>query len=484
MSFAFTENQRRAIEHRGGALLVSAAAGSGKTRVLTERLLRRVTDPAAPVDIDRFLVITYTRAAAAELRDRIMEALAKEAASRPGDGRTRRQQSLCCRAPIGTIHSFCSAILREYSQALGISPAFFVMDEDRAEAMKHSVAARLLDKRYEQIESDAAFRLLADTVGAGRDDSRLEKTLLELCEKLRSLPYPEDWVAQQRAAFALEGVTDAGETQWGKKVLAALRETAEFWAVELEDACGEIAGADAKLQKAYGDPFSDAAALFRGFLRAADEGWDRARAALGEPYPRLGRLVKYDGPAAQERLKAVWNGAKKAFGALAEAFSSDSGALLADLRATAPAMDALLRLATEFDRAYSAEKARRAVLDYSDLEHLALRLLVDKGTGGPTAVARELSCRYAEIMVDEYQDVNAVQELIFRALSRNGQNLFLVGDVKQSIYRFRLADPTLFLDKYAHYAPASEAPPGAPRRILLQENFRSRRPILDRKSVV
>ena len=484
MSVSFTDSQLLAIESRGSAVLVSAAAGSGKTRVLTERLLRRVADPAAPVDVDRFLVITYTRAAAAELRDRIMTALASKAASRPADGRIRRQQSLCCRAPIGTIHSFCSAILREYSQALGISPAFSVLDEDRAEAMKRSVAARLLDKRYEQIESDAAFRLLADTVGAGRDDSRLEKTLLELCEKLRSLPYPEDWAERQRAAFALSGVTDAGETVWGREMLDAFRETAGFWAEELESACGRIAGADAKLQKAYGAPFSDAAALFRGFLGAVSGGWDRARAALGEPYPRLGRLVKYDDGETQERLKAVWNGAKKAFGALAEAFSADSAALLADLRATAPAMDALLRLSSDFDRAYSAEKARRAVLDYSDLEHLSLRLLVDKGTGGPTAVARELSCRYEEIMVDEYQDVNAVQELIFRALSRNGRNLFLVGDVKQSIYRFRLADPTLFLDKYAHYAPVSEAPPGAPRRILLQENFRSRRPILDAANLV
>ena len=148
MSFAFTENQRRAIEHRGGALLVSAAAGSGKTRVLTERLLSYVADPDAPVDIDRFLVITFTRAAAAELRSRIMDALSALAAQRPGDARIRRQQTLCCRAPIGTIHSFCSGLIREYSQVLGVSPGFTVLDEDRAETMKQSVASRLLDRRY------------------------------------------------------------------------------------------------------------------------------------------------------------------------------------------------------------------------------------------------------------------------------------------------------------------------------------------------
>ena len=484
MSFAFTDSQRRAIEHRGGALLVSAAAGSGKTRVLTERLLRYVTDVDNPVDIDRFLVITYTRAAAAELRSRIMDALAALAAERPGDARIRRQQSLCCRAPIGTIHSFCTTLIREYSQTLGVSPVFTVLDEDRADTMKRAALACVLEGRYAHIEEDAAFRALVDSVGAGRDDSRLEKTLLELYMRLGSHPDPARWAEQQRAAFALEGVADAGETAWGRELLEKAAAAAEYWGGELERACAEIAAADAKLQKAYGAPFSDAAAQFRDFRRAAAAGWDRARDAALTPFPRLGRLVNYDDPAAQERLKAVWNGSKKAWGAFSETFSADSGAALRDLRACAPAMDALLDLWADLDRTYAAEKQRRGVLDFSDLEHLAARLLTDGETGEPTPIARELSARYAEIMVDEYQDVNAVQELIFRALSRGEQKLFLVGDVKQSIYRFRLADPGLFLEKLARYAPDAEAAPGAPRRIALQENFRSRRPVLDAANLV
>ena len=226
MSFDFTENQRRAIEHRGSTLLVSAAAGSGKTRVLTERLLRYVADPVAPVDVDRFLVITFTRAAAAELRSRIMDALAALAAERPGDQRIRRQQSLCWRAPIGTIHSFCSGLIREYSQLLGVSPGFTVLDEDRAASMKQAAVSRLLDRRYETIDADAGFRALADSVGAGRDDRRLETTLLELYEKLRSQPDPEAWAARQRSAFALGDVRDAGETIWGAALLTAARRTA------------------------------------------------------------------------------------------------------------------------------------------------------------------------------------------------------------------------------------------------------------------
>ena len=476
MGFSFTESQRRAIEHRGGALLVSAAAGSGKTRVLTERLLRYVADGGA--DIDRFLVITFTRAAAAELRARIMDALAALAAQRPGDAALRRQQSLCCRAPIGTIHSFCAALIRDHSQALGISPAFTVLDEDRTETLRQAALSKLLEQRYTNIENEPGVRCLADSVGAGRDDSRLEKTVLELHDRLGSLPWPADWADEQRAAFALEGVTDAGETLWGREMLTAALETAGYWAGELEAACAAIGGADARLQKAYGPAFDGAAAQARGFCRAAAGGWDAARAAAQFSFQRLGPLRNYEDPETQERLKAVWNGAKKALGGLAETFSADSAACLADLRACAPAMDALLDLTMEFDRAYAAEKLRRGALDYADLEHMALRLLVEKESGGPTPLARELSARYTEIMVDEYQDVNAVQELIFRAVSRDGRNLFLVGDVKQSIYRFRQADPGLFLEKYAGYAPAAEAAEGEPCRITLQENYRSRRPIL------
>ena len=484
MGIEFTESQRRAIEHRGSTLLVSAAAGSGKTRVLTERLLRLVTDPAAPADIDRFLVITFTRAAAAELRSRIMGALAALAAERPGDARIRRQQTLCCRAPIGTIHSFCSSIIREYAQVLGVSPAFTVLDEDRAAAMKQTIASRLLDRRYETIDTDAPFRLLADSVGAGRDDSRLQSTLLELYEKLQSQPYPEDWAAQQRTAFAPEGVSDAGKTVWGAALLAAARRTLDFWSGEMDAACAEIASADAKIQKAYGAAFEDAAAQLRDLRRALDEGWDRACAFSQIQYGRLTALRGYDEPERQERLKAVWNGSKKAAEALAETFSAPSSALLEDMRAASPAMEALMELTLDLERTYAAEKARRGVLDYADLEHLCARLLTDRATGAPTPVALELSRRYQEIMVDEYQDVNAVQERIFNAVSRGGRNLFLVGDVKQSIYRFRLADPGLFLDKYDRFAPFEAAADGAPRRIALQENFRSRKCVLDAVNLV
>lgn len=487
MSFSFTPSQTAALESRGGTLLVSAAAGSGKTRVLTQRLLNYVSDPVAPVDIDRFLVITFTRAAAAEMRSRILESLAELAAEHPADTRLRRQQSLCCRASIGTIHSFCTTVLREYSSLLGLSPSFAVVEEDRAEQLMLSVAARLLERHYGQIDTDERFRLLVDTVGAGQDDRQLQSTLLSLYKKLCSHPYPDDWAEAQKTALSAEGVTRIDDTVWGAELMESAKRTAEFWAETMESAAAEMEQADdgGVIYSKYGESFLSAAEQLRDLRRALDEGWDRARSFCSLEPPARKRLVNYADAALKDRMSALWTACTKACGKLKSCFSQDSAAELRDLRAAAPAMCALLDLAIEFEREYAAEKQRRGLLDFSDLEHYTVRLLVDKATGAPTWVAVELSHRFTEIMVDEYQDVNAVQELIFRAISReNGKNLFLVGDVKQSIYRFRLADPGLFLEKYRSFVSAAEAVPGQPRRVDLQENFRSRRTVLDAANLV
>ena len=477
MSFDYTPSQRLAIENTGGAILVSAAAGSGKTRVLTERLIRRVTDPENPVDLDRFLVITYTRAAAAELRERIMTELGRLAAAHPEDRRLRRQQTLCVSARIGTIHSFCSEIIRENCHLLGLPPAFTVIDEDRAEALKAAALARLLDRRYEQIESDAAFRLLTDTVGAGRDDRRLEGAVRSLYEKLRSQPWPADWAEAQKKALEARDAGDVGETVWGRELLAAAKAEAAEQIAALEGALQKIL-AWGGAGTGYEASLSATAEALRDFSRALDAGWDRAREFAAIPFPRLVFPKGFD-PERKAAVTIARDGCKTAAKAWKETFDRPSATLLEELRSTAPAMGALLDLALELDRAFSAEKLRRGCLDFSDLEHYAALLLVDRESGRPTGIAAAVAQRFEEVMVDEYQDVSPIQDLIFRAVSKNETNLFLVGDVKQSIYRFRLADPSLFLEKYHSYVPAERAEDGEPRRILLRENFRSRACVLD-----
>ena len=216
--FSPTKQQQQAIDARGSAILVSAAAGSGKTRVLTQRLMAYLTETPAK-SIDSFLIITYTRAAAGELRARITEELSRAMAQRPDDPGLRRQYALLGRAQIGTIHSFCMDLLRRHCMGLGLSPDFQVADETRAAAMKRAALTRTLEAAYERIDTDDAFRLLVDTVGAGRDDARLEALILKLHEKMQSHPDPARWAEQQRSALYAEGVTDAGDTVWGQYLL-------------------------------------------------------------------------------------------------------------------------------------------------------------------------------------------------------------------------------------------------------------------------
>ncbi len=487
MSFSFTEGQKRAIETRGRSLLVSAAAGSGKTRVLTERVMSYISDPIEPEDIDRFLIITYTRAAAGEMRSRIMDSIAAAAAAAPGDRRLRRQQDKCYQAQIGTIHSFCTTLLREHCHLIGLPPGFKVMDEDRADKMKAATAEKLLESRYEHMDRYPGFGELSDSVGAGRDDRRLVESLLRLYEKIRSHPYPEDWIEEQIERLrSLDSISDAAETVWGRIVLQEIQDAAGYWAERMDQAVLEIYNADDKIVAAYGEVFMEDAATLRDFVRALDMGWDKAREFLPPAgFAPLGRLVRYENTELKDRVLAVRNSYKKAAEGFRKALESPSEKQLSDLRSTAPAMEALLRLCADFDRSYSAEKRREGIVDFSDLEHMACDILVNKATGEASPLARELSLRYREIMVDEYQDVNAVQDMIFRALSRSGKNLFMVGDVKQSIYRFRLADPTIFLDKYESFADfGSETTADEPLRILLQENFRSRRSVLEASNLV
>ena len=481
MSFSFTPGQKQAIETRGRSLLVSAAAGSGKTRVLTERVMAYITDPSESVDIDRFLIITYTRAAAAEMRSRIMDSIAAAAAADPTDRRLRRQQDKCWQAQIGTIHSFCTNLLREHCHLLGLPPAFRVMDEDAAEKTKASVLDRLLESRYESMDAHPGFGLLCDSVGAGRDDRRLAEAVLGLYEKIRAHPYPLSWTREQRETLdGLGDLGDAGDSPWGRVLLEELRSEAAYWSRRMDAAVTEIYSADEKIIAAYGGVFEADAAALRDFVRALDVGWDRARQFLPpETFAPLGKLIRYEDPALKDRVKSLRDNYKKAAEGFRKALAESSEKQLSDMLFMAPAMKALLLLCDDFDRAYSAEKRRAGLVDFSDLEHMALEILVDEKSGLPTPLAGELSRRYREIMVDEYQDVNAVQDMIFKALSQNGQNLFMVGDVKQSIYRFRLADPTIFLRKYSSFSPLQpETPAGEPVRVLLRENFRSRESVL------
>mgnify|MGYP005763465069 FL=1 len=472
MAFSLTEEQQAAVDNRGGGLLVSAAAGSGKTRVLVERLLARVEEGA---DVDRFLVITYTKAAAAELRGRIVEEISDRLALRPADGHLRRQATLVYKAGISTIHAFCAQLLRECGHLLDLDPDFRLCDEGEAGVLMLRSLNDVLDKRYEAMDSD--FAQLVDTMSAGRDDARLVQIVLDIRGRVQAHPNPAAWLAQQERTFALEGISDPVQTPWGELLLTDAAGQASYWRRRMEEA-RDLCERDANLLANYGDSVAQTAQALQEFEEAAAQGWDAARNLLPIPFPTVGRKKMVDDPAAVERVKVIRTACKKRLEKLEDWFADSGEDLLADLRTVYPAMRGLFALVRDFEEAYAAEKARRGLVDFSDLEHMAVRLLVGED-GQPTELARQWSTRYDEIMVDEYQDTNEVQNAIFSALSKDGINLFMVGDVKQSIYRFRLADPTIFLGKYRAFKPYTQAGEGEERRVILSRNFRSRPEVLE-----
>ena len=474
MGVRLTEEQRAVVENRGGTLLVSAAAGSGKTRVLVERLLDRVEREG--LDVDRFLIITYTNAAAAELRARIVEEIGQRLAGRPEDGHLRRQSTLVYKAQISTIHAFCAQLLREQGHLLDINPDFRLLDESEAVLIMGEVLTDVLEKRYETIAPGDDFTQLVDTMSAGRDDSRLAQIVLHIRNKVQSHPRPERWLARQEAAFALEGISEAGETAWGRLLLEDAARQAGYWLGQMTRAL-DLCACDEAVERNYAPSLCATIAGLQALLAGTKQGWDQTRAALPIPFPTPGRKSAPADLPEFLQIKELRARCKKRMEKLAEGFADPSQALLEDLAAVRPAVRGLFALVTDFEAAYQAEKQRRGVLDFSDLEHMAVALLVDRE--GPTPLAEQLSVRFDEIMVDEYQDTNEVQNAIFSALSQRGRNLFLVGDVKQSIYRFRLADPTIFLEKYRRFRPAAEAGEGEARRMILSKNFRSQEQILE-----
>ena len=469
----WTKDQETAIHNRGGALLVSAAAGSGKTAVLVERVLTRLTDPDDPVDIDRLLLVTFTNAAAAEMRERIGRALGEAVASNPRDTRLRRQLFLVHRAKITTVHALCLSLAREQAAALGIAPDFRLMDENEGKILRAEVLEEVLDAAYER--GNEGFFALCDLLTAGRDDKKLGEVILSTYEKIQAHPDPRVFLADVREGLYARGM----DTPHGRVLLAQARAAAEHGAAFLRTAVDEVTGVDA-LADAYLPALTSDLNQAERLLDALHGGdWDTCvEAARSITFDRLGAARKFEDKAFLEEIKAMreeWKTVAKSIRdkwltVTAEEAEYDRGL-------TAPALAALCDMVDAFDDAFSAAKRARNAADFNDLEHFAVRLLYDKGE--PSQLAKTLSEGFAEIAVDEYQDTNAVQDAIFRALSRNETNLFMVGDVKQSIYGFRLADPSIFLSKYRAFADADGAQEGEARRVILGQNFRSRAAVLD-----
>ncbi len=480
-----TPQQLGAVEDRGGSLLVSAAAGSGKTKVLVERVFAYLREEHC--HIDDFLIITFTRAAAAELRSKLAAELARRVAAEPENGHLRQQMFRVYQADIKTVDGFCASLLREHVHLLepvdgrSLTPDFRILDESECTLLKERALEQALEHFYQRIEQgDEGCRLLAETLGFGRDDRGLALLVPEVHAKLQSHPYPEKWLAQAAEGWR-ELPQRLADSVYGRTIMDDTVRRALYWAGRLERAARDMESCQPVFD-AYADRFLEAAAQLREYETAAQKGWDEM-SRVDVTFRKLGAVRGEENGDSKAAAKAVWDKCKAAVKKLSAPYQTAESELLDDLRAIAPAMEALLELTADFDRRFQAEKVRRNAMDFSDQEHYAVRLLAGED-GTPTELGEQVSHRYREIMVDEYQDTNEVQNCIFRAVSRQGENIFAVGDVKQSIYRFRLAEPGIFLEKYRTYLDAADAAPGQPRRRVLSRNFRSRREILDAANFV
>ena len=483
-NMAWTNEQQAAIDSRGQTLLLSAAAGSGKTAVLVERIIRRLLDKEYPIDITELLVVTFTKAAAAEMRDRIGTALMK-ALSETKDPRVERQLALLPSAQISTLHAFCQHVIRKYFYTIDLDPAFSIAGEEELNLLRRQVLEDVFLSYYEDDEKASILYPLADMFGSDRGDDILMDTVSRMYTYARSLAWPEHWLKE--AARAYDVAPDA--------VIDDM-----VWAGPIKDAVRRILEEDARLydgvlyhlrQREAFAPACDTFVAEQAALRQAAQArsWnDLSRFVRAIDFPRLKSLRKLsdDDKAVWERCKKVRDDVKKDVIKTLQAvyFSATPEEWLDGMRAMKPIMDGLVTLTLDFAKAYGAAKKEKGWIDFSDLEHFCLQILLAPDASPehpvPSAAAEELRSQYEEVFIDEYQDTNGVQELITRLVSGE-DNRFMVGDIKQSIYRFRLADPTLFLEKYQSFSRDEKA---VQRCIDLGRNFRSVPVVLDAVNAV
>ncbi len=469
MAEKLTPQQKMAVENRGGRLLVSAAAGSGKTKVLVDRLLGYIQDPRDPANIDDFLLITYTKAAAAELRGKIAAKISEKIAENPGDLHLQRQLQRIFLTKISTVHAFCADLLREYAYRLDLSSDFRVGDENECAQLRLKALNLVLEEAYRSAGDDSDFAAFVDTQGLGRSDSLVPEIIEKVYDSARCHLDSEKWLADCVKAAEAQDASDASQTLWGKYLMEDLFAFLDMDIAAMESCARRLEAMDG-MQKPAGNLTDTVFQLRR--LRESKT-WDQVVRNKDIDYGRLTFPKKMEDPSRTEPIKAVRKACKDALDKKLKAFSDPSDQVLADLAASAAAARGLVGMVRRFADEYDRLKRNARMLDFGDLEHRTLDLLLGKTRAGATAAAREISCRFREIMVDEYQDSNAVQDAIFEVLSDQRQNLFMVGDVKQSIYQFRLADPGIFLAKYHAYQNAEDAAPGEGRKVLLSSNFRS-----------
>lgn len=469
----WTEDQWKAIYAEGSDILVAAAAGSGKTAVLVERIIQKMIRDESPVDVDELLVVTFTNAAAAEMRQRIGEALEREIEKNPSSSRLRRQLRLLNKASISTLHSFCLEVIRKYYYLIDIDPGFRIADDTEAVLIRDEVLEDLLEEEYAKPDNESFFTLV-DTFSGDRSDAELQQSVVQLFAFSRSHPDPDRWLNELPSLYEpAETIDDLLFIEPLKKDIRFQLESAQALLREGLDLT-ELPGGPVPRAENFTVDYAMVTSLLECEMW---EEWYNAFQSVKFPTLKTCKGDAYD-EELKERSKQVRDQAKKMILELKDTFFSRKPEnWLKDLAQMKPVVERLAQLVLAFSARYADIKREKGITDFSDLEHYTLAILKEENQLSKAAQAYRR--RFKEVLVDEYQDVNMVQETIVRLVSKDSEqsgNLFMVGDVKQSIYRFRLAEPGLFLGKYNRFHPEGKE---AGLKIGLSRNFRSRKEVLD-----
>ncbi len=454
----WTDDQQKVIDLRNKNILVSAAAGSGKTAVLVERIISKISEGENPIDIDRLLVVTFTNAAAAEMRERIGQAIEKKLDEEPENLHLQKQMMLIHTAQITTIHSFCLFVIRNYFNTIHIDPSFRVANESELVLLKSDVIEELLEDKYEQGEEK--FLDFIESFATGKTDQAIEKLILELHNFSMSFPWPYEWLDLKCKSFDIDSIKDIENSDWMvtlKLYLESIIEDIENKYNELVALCKEPDGPLAYLDAIISD------IEYLDNLKGLNTFNDYHQGFTQFKFKSLSRK-KQEGVAddKKELVKGIRNDIKALIrDTMKQYFFQSPEDMVLDIKAMSPAVEVLIELTKDFSQAYTNKKSERNLVDFNDLEHLCLDILArkDKDNLEYTSAADELAQHYDEILIDEYQDSNLVQETILNSISkeRYGKpNRFMVGDVKQSIYKFRLARPEIFMEKYEKYQSDEE----------------------------
>lgn len=473
----WTKDQQRIIDARNSNLLVSAAAGSGKTAVLVERIIQMVSDKENPIDIDALLVVTFTKAAAAQMKDKIAAAMEKLLLEQPDNEHYLRQLNLINRANILTIDSFCYQVVKEHFHVLGIDPGIRIGEAGEIGVLREEVLEAVIEEFYEKNPDFVDF---SDAFSADKNDSKLEEYILKIYTVCSSYPRPEEWIQKAKKNLHIESEEDFVSLPFVKQYFSELHNTAAGIKDKILEALGQAREIDGPvyMEKALLSDIMlvDDMISARTYSQFAD--------LLQRKFANIGRGKKgeFDEETA-ERIKKTRDDYKKQINSLLGAFALSFDIVLSQFRKQEAMLSALLDITDVFRERFLQAKLEKSMLEFSDVEHFALQVLCkeydESGEPVPSDIGKEMSEDFKEILIDEYQDSNYLQEAILKCVStvyQGKNNIFMVGDVKQSIYSFRMARPDLFMEKYRAY----DTEEGKPcRKLLLKNNFRSRANVLE-----